>query len=93
MWDLIVIVAGEKSLRTQPKNRRSLPPVRVRLRPGTESSDETPDLNPRFARMLMGWPEGWTDSLSPVTGFSQWLQRSRSYVFDLQSMEAVRRDI
>jgi hypothetical protein len=38
-------------------------------------------LNPLFVEWLMGWPRGWTDSGSPVTGWSRWLRQSRSYAF------------
>lgn len=29
-------------------------------------------LNPQFVEMLMGWPIGWTDCDSPVTGYAHW---------------------
>ena len=38
-------------------------------------------LNPLFVEWLMGWPRGWTDSGSRVTGLSRWLRQSRSYAF------------
>jgi len=55
----------------------SSPQTQVTLRPGPTSSCATLNLNPRFLEMLMGWPDGWTDSASPVTGFALWLRRSR----------------
>ena len=38
-------------------------------------------LNPLFVEWLMGWPRGWTDCGSRVTGWSRWLRQSRSYAF------------
>lgn len=38
-------------------------------------------LNPLFVGNLMGLPFGWTDSGAQVTGLSQWLQLSRSYIY------------
>jgi hypothetical protein len=35
-------------------------------------------LNALFVEWLMGWPIGWTDCGSPVTGFSHWLRHSRT---------------
>jgi hypothetical protein len=40
-------------------------------------------LNPSFVEWLMGWPLGWTDCGSPVTGFSRWLQRQRTALSEL----------
>jgi hypothetical protein len=34
-------------------------------------------LNPVFVEWLMGWPLGWTDCDSPVTGLSRWSQLMR----------------
>ena len=53
-------------------------PVHVRLGPGTRSSPETLTSNPAFLEWVMGWPIGWTDTQRPVTGWSLWLQRSRT---------------
>lgn len=39
---------------------------------GIKSSPSIRVLNPQFVEMLMGWPIGWTDSDSPVTGFAHW---------------------
>lgn len=44
-----------------------------------------PRLNPVFVEWLMGLPIGWSDSLHPVTGLSQWLQRSHSLLCQLVS--------
>lgn len=33
--------------------------------------------NPQFGEWMMGWPIGWTDPDSSVTGFAQWQQRMR----------------
>lgn len=52
---------------------------------GPRSSTSTRRLNPLFVEWLMGWPIGWTDCASPVTGFSLWLERSRSVLSALLS--------
>jgi len=40
-------------------------------------------LNPLFVEWLMGWPRGWTDCGSRVTGWSHWLRQSRSFASEL----------
>ena len=40
-------------------------------------------LNPQFVEMLMGWPIGWSDCGSVVTGLSRWLQLMRLELFYL----------
>jgi len=40
-------------------------------------------LNPLFVEWLMGWPRGWTDCGSRVTGWSRWLRQSRSFASEL----------
>jgi DNA (cytosine-5)-methyltransferase 1 len=40
-------------------------------------------LNPLFVEALMGWPIGWTDCVSAVTGSSRWLQLMRSELLRL----------
>jgi len=40
-------------------------------------------LNPQFVEFLMGWPVGWTDCASPVTGLSLWKSRMRSSLWRL----------
>jgi hypothetical protein len=45
---------------------------------GPECSPSHRRLNPLFVEWLMSWPFGWTDCGRPVTGFTRWLQRSRS---------------
>jgi hypothetical protein len=49
-------------------------------------------LNPLFVEWMMGIPEGWTDCDLQVTGWSQWLQRSRSYVCWLLLREEIGAD-
>lgn len=83
-WDLLLAVVGVKAV-AETRSCLSSHLVQVLLRPGTASSAETRDLNPRFAEMLMGWPDGWTDWRSPVTAFCPWLRRSRTYVSELLS--------
>jgi len=75
-WDLLHSTLGMdlvRSLATCP----SSPQTQVTLRPGPTSSCGNLGLNPRYLELLMGWPDGWTDSASPVTGFALWLRRSR----------------
>jgi hypothetical protein len=52
---------------------------------GKPSSKSTQRLNPQFVEWLMGWPIGWTDSGSRVTGLCQYRQRMRSLLFGLVS--------
>ncbi len=56
---------------------RSSHPVRVSFRLGTGSLHSTLISNPRFYEMAMGWPIGWSAPGAPVTGYVQWLRRSR----------------
>lgn len=58
-------------------------PAQVTLRPGPTSSCATLGLNPRFLEMLMGWPDGWTGSGLPATGFAPWLRRTRGELLRL----------
>ncbi len=62
-------------------------PAPATLTDGGTSSPETPSsprrLNPRFVEWLMGWPVGWTDCASPVTGLSLWKSRMRSSLWRL----------
>ena len=53
-------------------------PRRVILLSGEKHSERGLTLNPAFTDWLMGWPPGWTESLQPVTGWSRWLQGSRT---------------
>jgi len=56
--------------------------------PGWTSSAETRRLSPRFVEHLQGWPIGWTDCGSAVTGFALWLARARSALWLLNSASA-----
>ena len=42
-------------------------------------------LNPRFVEWLLGWPSGWTDCDSAVTGLSHYKQRMRTELSTLCS--------
>lgn len=75
-WELLHSTLGPELVRMIAICPSS-PPAQVTLRPGPTSSCATLGLNPRYQEMLMGWPDGWTDSASPVTGFARWLRRSR----------------
>ncbi len=75
-WELLHSTVGPELIRTLaicPSTR----PAQVMLRPGPTCSAATLGSNPRFLEMLMGWPDGWTDSASPVMGFAPWLRRMR----------------
>ena len=76
-WDFLVHLVGVEALAAGSCRSSSLP-VRVRLQPGPSSLEERPACNPRFGEMMMGWPDGWTDISSPVTGFAPWLRRART---------------
>jgi hypothetical protein len=76
-WELMHSTLGPELVRSLAICRSS-PPVQVTLRLGPTSSCAALTSNPLFLEMLMGWPLGWTDSASPVTGFAPWLRRSRS---------------
>ena len=45
---------------------------------GSSTLNAPRTLNPLFVEALMGWPVGWTDCASAVTGLSLWLQLMRS---------------
>lgn len=67
----------------RPECRSSLP-LHVSLQFGTRYSAGTLRFNPAFSDWLMGWPIGWSDPCSPVTGFAQWRRRSRSALLDAE---------
>jgi hypothetical protein len=52
---------------------------------GPKSSAERRTLNPLFVEWLMGWPIGWTDCASAVTGFTLWQQDMRGLLSTLCS--------
>lgn len=60
---------------------RSFHPGQTIPKAGGGSYKSTRVLNPRFVEMLMGWLVGWTDSAAPVTGFTQYKQLWRSFLF------------
>ena len=45
---------------------------------GSGCSSAPRTLNPLFVEALMGWPIGWTDCGSAVTGLSRWSRLMRS---------------
>lgn len=47
------------------------------------SARSRPKLSPAFVEWLMGWPEGWSDSGSAVTGLSAWSRRWRGWLWRL----------
>jgi len=59
-----------------PRTSSLLTPMR--LTPGNGPFEHPLVCNPQFLEALMGWPTGWTDTDSRVTGFALWQQRMRS---------------
>ncbi|MFN8700660.1 MAG: hypothetical protein ACK5X0_00925 [Rhodospirillales bacterium] len=74
LWDVTQAAGGARRSLVSESSR----PVLASLWPGRIGSAYARTLNPRFLEALMGWPDGWTDPASPVTGFSHWLQRMRT---------------
>ena len=65
------------------KFAEDLPPIRMIIKAGKKSLPFPLILNPCFLELLMGWPIGWTDSGSQVTGLSLWLQLMRGRLWSL----------
>lgn len=61
----------------------SSPPVRVSFRSGKTCYVDSLVPNPRFLKMLMGWPTDWTAPGASATGYAAWLQRSRGLFSNL----------
>lgn len=77
-WSLLYRLARATGWRPGPS--RTYPfslPLHVTLRPGTRSSRGDLTWNPHFGEWVMGWPIGWSDPSSSVTGFARWLRQSR----------------
>lgn len=77
-WSLLYRLTRATGWRPGPA--RTYPfslPLHVTLKPGTRSSRGDLIWNPRFGEWVMGWPIGWSDPSSSVTGFARWLQQSR----------------
>ena len=62
------------------KRLRSSHPNRVVLLSGEKHSERGLTLNPAFTDWIMGWPIGWTEPQKPVTGWSHWQRRGRTYL-------------
>jgi hypothetical protein len=61
------------------KTRSNLSRQAPRTNLGGSATSNTPrTLNPLFVEALMGWPIGWTDCASAVTGLSRWWLLMRS---------------
>ncbi len=71
LWDLLTAIGWKGG--SFPYSH----PNRVILLNGEKHSTAGLTLNPAFSDWLMGWPSGWTDPLSPVTVWSQWLRQGR----------------
>ena len=71
--------------RTEQDHGANLKPANWATGPQTEptAANGRVSLNPLFVEWLMGWPRGWTDCGSRVTGWSRWLQQSRSFASEL----------
>ncbi len=82
-WELIAALGWKGPLpqMVSPSSRR----LRVSLRLGDGASYSILVYNPRFGEWLMGWPGGWTDTRSPVTGWCRWLRRMRTELSRLGS--------
>jgi len=74
LWSLLASLGIDPTPTRCPSSRLA----RVTLRPGAGCSEDTLDLNPRFAEWVMGWPIGWTDGAQLETEFALWLRRSRT---------------
>ena len=77
-WWTFYAAARAMGLRPTARPDASSPPVRLTFQHGSGSFASALTCNPRFREMLMGWPIGWTDPGERVTGWSAWLQRSRT---------------
>lgn len=88
-WDLVVAARGGRSVGLA-QSCRSSSQVQVLLKPGTRSSIPSPGLSPYFLEVMLGWPLGWTDPGSSVTGFARWLQRSRTALSAMLWLKASR---
>lgn len=64
---------------------RSSPQAPESTNDGPNSSPDRRTLNPLFVEALMGWPIGWTDCESLVTGLSFYRRRLRSEYLRLMS--------
>ncbi|MDR6952697.1 hypothetical protein J2X65_002056 [Ancylobacter sp. 3268] len=78
-WSLVYRVAKATGWKPGPAmNFRFSLPLHLSLKPGTRCSKGDLSWNPAFGEWVMGWPIGWSDPSSSVTGFAQWLRQSRS---------------
>jgi len=64
-------------------------PLHLTLRPGSLSSPRDLICNPRFLDWTMGWPPGWSDPSSPVTGLSPWRRHSLTALSSMLSKQGV----
>jgi len=90
-WTLLWLTAKMLGFRAgaMPGYGFSLP-LHVSIGIGSRYLPGTLSFNPAFSDWSMGWPIGWSNSCSPVTGFHRWLQRSRS---ELSRLERARADV
>ena len=80
-WSLLVqlMEAMDCPFRTPRCSHRN----RVILLNGEKHGAASITLNPAFTDRMMGWLEGWSDPLRPVSGWSHWLRRMRGALSDL----------
>ncbi len=64
-------------------------PLHLTLRPGSGSSPNDLICNPLFLDWSMGWPPGWSDPSSAVTGLSRWRRLSLTALWSMLSTEGV----
>ena len=65
---------GKKNTKSDPEMYLSIPHAPTTMKDGHTCSPSCRRLNPLFAEMLMGLPQGWSDDSEPLaTGlFQQW---------------------
>jgi hypothetical protein len=78
-WTLLWLLMKTLGMRAGPMPAYPYSrPLHVTLWAGSRYSAGDLICNPAFLDWTMGWPPGWSDPASPVTGFAQWLRQSRT---------------
>lgn len=81
LWEMLTILGVARIAAIS----RSSPPVHLTLEYGRRCSTRTRTCSPEWLDWMMGWPPGWTDPTSPVTGFARWQQHMRTALSTLPS--------